>query len=796
MFQHRTFLFLVLVSIVAIIGCGNNTPVIPSDNIFAPLTSPGKTVNQQSRWLGGLWQLGLDTENETVEAIPLRTADFHFNLIPVFFEGTPNTKLGFSNIQWDASNHQFQIDISMTHPFPAAVNVPGFDVRGIIFTRGGMYNIAAGNVIMSGPLEPRLANADGYTRWWNPVEFMNGPLLLSYVDGLYGTPAAIANYQSTIYGYKYYADSLGAVESIHNMNTADRGIFRPTSTNTRRFLIDFGDFPDNWMIVNYAFDVCWGPIPGWKPGDDPPVLPDDFPYTSNSPEPYRMRVTESMNSLTRIVSSGTSGTVNINIDIFDWQALDPLSTVPIEVSVVQVEIPVFGIPPVIATPVPGSGAGGHMSTYTASITGSTPDYLENIDLVITATSSEGDYQNGLTGFLAGDPLQAFFLHQAPTFDGTVYNGWTYKYTKLLYPEYPNQGQNPPDIAVYKKASIIRAAMVDQINPDINGTHDTNPDSINEWSSNYTKYSLPEHYHMPTGMLGMTGLWNDVGRICVSDSSTKFFFTSTSSSNEFADGESDPLYSYLTWLSHTYLGNMPAELYFTVSFSQGDYPRFWSTDPCNGVKVGTDFIYNIFIFDVTGMASGDPGVDPQRYIILRWGPPYDEFSATWQRPFNVPPNGYGEGYVDRDRPYDHRLAVDDSPGLDRFYILDSNQEIEVVDCNFSLGEFDGSWSISTIMPDIWPPEVTGIVDIEVVATKTIGEPRNYVAALCKTGLLEWRIWVFDLDTSPDPNVVNDIWLSEPYFGEAYSMDATDDPIELHVLSKLGTMTYVSVFRDYP
>jgi hypothetical protein len=649
---------------------------------------------------------------------------------------------------------------------------------------------------MTSHLEPRLTNADGYTRWWNPVEFTTTQPLFAYTDGLIGSPDSSANYGLTLAGYKYYADGLAAVESIDNLNSATRGVFRPTSTNTRRFLIDFGNLPGNYLVVNYLFDACWAPVEGWNPGDDPPVIPDDFPITANCPEPYKIKVTESLNSLTRTAAGGTSGTVDLNINVWDWQALNTGSTVPMEVSVVLVEAPVLGVPPVVATPVPGSGAGGNMSTYTASITGSTSEYLDQLDILVAATSSEGDYQNALTGFLAADPLQAFFLYEAQTHDGDPHSGWTYQYTKLLYPEYPNQGANAPDIAIYKKNSIVRAAMVDQINPDYNQTHQNHPDSINEWADDYTSYAEPEQYHMPVDMLGNTGLWNDVDRICVSDSAAKFFFTSSNRFNEFADGENDPVYSYFTWLSHTYLGNQQAENWFTVSFSAGDYPRFYSTDPCNGLTTATDFIYNIFLYDVTGYGSAPPGVDPQRYVIFRWGPPYNTTTVKWQRALNVPPNGEGEGFVDRNEPYTHRLGVDDTLTRTRFYILDSYNEIEIVDCDFSQNEFSGSYPITTVMPDIWPAEVDDILDVEVVATKTLGEPRNDLAMLVKTDTLEWRIWVLDIDTSTNPATFNTTWYSDPMIGEAYSMDAADDPVELHVLNRQGTMIYVTVFRDFP
>jgi len=795
MLRHRILPSLVLVSILVLsVSCATDSPVAPP-MLPAPRGSlAGPADNGRSLW--GMWEVSVDLDGGTITAVPIRSVDLHFNVQPLLKEGSPSSNLTFANLLIDPSSHRLQVDISLRHPFPNLKQVPGFDVRGILFTRGGELELVAADVTMTGADEPRLANADGYTRWWNPQEFP-GPSLLGYSDGPYGTPHAVGGYLINLAGYKYFADGLGALDTLDELDTDDRGVFQAGSTNTRRYLIDFGPAPSNWVIFNYAVDASWGKVPGYNPGD-PLVVPDDFPLTANCPEPYRIRVTESSNTFSATSASGTSGMVNLNIDVFDWQAMDPMSTVPMEVSVVQVEAPILGLGPIAATVVPGSGADSHLSTYTASISGGCPYKLDYVDIVVTATSSEGDYQNALTYFLGTDPLQAFFLHRAKVLDADTYANWTWRYSRLLYPEWPNQGGNPPDIAVYKKQDIVRAAMVDQVNPDPNHEGDHNPDSINEWSNDYTSYSVPEHYHLPLDMLGNTGKWDDINGICVSDSSTRFFFTNTNPYNEIPDGEADPLYAYVAWVSHTYLGNKPAAAWNTAFFSAGSYPRYFATDPCNGVKVGADYIYLIFIYDVTDLAGPNPQPDPQRYIIFRWAPPYEvsDASADWQRALNVPPNGEGVGYVDRDEPYNHRLAVDDSPALDRFYILDSLREIEVVDCDFTVDEFSGSWPVGTVIPGEWPTGVTDIVDLEVVQTQPLGTPRNHVAALCVMGEA-WRVWVFDYDSSqPAGSQAVTQWLSEAYAGAPCSLDASDDPVEAHVLYKSGGLHYVTVFRDFP
>jgi len=797
MTRHRMPTLLVLVSILIFsLGCANSSPVSPPDTPSGVHRASG--APDHGRMLWGLWEVRVDLENGTIEALPLRSADLHFNVVPLLKEGTPKSLLRFSDLLIDPSFRQLQVDVSLTHPFPTLPQVAGFDVRGILFTKGDAYDLLASDVTMTGPGEPRLVNADGYTRWWNPLEFI-GYGMFSYQDGFFGTPKAVGGYQSNLAAYKYFADGVGALDSLEKLNIGNRGVFRAGSTNKRRYLINFGTEPSNYVIFNYAVDANWGLIPGFKSGGPPPNVPADFPLTANCPEPFRIRVSESSNTMTATTAGGTSGAVNLNIDVFDWQAADPLSSVPMEVSIVQVEAPQLGLGPVTATVVDGSGTGGQMSTYMATIAGGTSDKLEAIDLIVTATCSEGNYQNNLTYFLGDDPLQAYFLHRAKVLDTDTYVGWTHRYTKLLYPEQPNQGANLPDIAVYKKSGAVRAATVDQLNPDPNGDGGHHPDSINEWANDYDTYSLPEHYHMPMDMLSETGLWDDFRGICVSDTSTRFFFSNTNINDEYPTGETDPLYAYITWVSHTYLGNQAAEAWNTAFFSSGGYPRYWATDPCNGVSIGTDYIYSVFLYDVTDMAGPNPGEDPQRYIIFRWAPPYDltDPSTDWQRPFNVQPNGSGPGYVDRAQPYNHRLAVDDSLLLDRFYILDSSQEIEVVDIDFTKPEFDGSYPVGTVTVENWPIDCTGIADIEVVQTKPLGTLRNHVAALIRVGVAKWRVWVFDYDQSqPLGSQAVQQWLSEEYNGVPCSMDACDDPIELHVLHKNGGLIYATVFRDYP
>ena len=101
------------------------------------------------------------------------------------------------------------VDIGLRNPYDGFDQYTGFDVCGIIFTRGSLTGFHDPEITMAGEGDTRLLNADGYSRWWNPAEFPHGDTIFSYKDGLLGKPAAYAGYNCTVNGYKYFADGLG-----------------------------------------------------------------------------------------------------------------------------------------------------------------------------------------------------------------------------------------------------------------------------------------------------------------------------------------------------------------------------------------------------------------------------------------------------------------------------------------------------------------------------------------------------------------------------------------------------------
>ena len=97
----------------------------------------------------------------------------------------------------------------------------------------------------------------------------------------------------------------------------DRRPFLTTDVVTETFTIQI---PPGGLKFGYSVDASWE-----LPDPNPPQnVPDDFPITANSIEAYR---------ISAHVSEGLTeygGSATCEIDIFDWQGTDTISTVQIE----------------------------------------------------------------------------------------------------------------------------------------------------------------------------------------------------------------------------------------------------------------------------------------------------------------------------------------------------------------------------------------------------------------------------------------------------------------------------------
>jgi hypothetical protein len=269
--------------------------------------------NDRTRCLLGLWQFTIHPVDETISLKPLRSGSIHMNAL-AFMEPPAGQMLYIDQVV-DLQAGEITVDIAFTHPYPGLDFATAFDVSGILISHGSVYYPLSDELYFPGDDQLRLLNADGYTRWWNPVEFPYNPAKpqAGYVDGLLGKPDSVAGFTATLNGYKYFASDLAEPDSpLSDLDLDMRGAFVPGTTCIRRYQIGFN--PGS-LVFNYAVDASWAP-----PVGGPPItIPDSFPFSANRPEPYRMEIHDLNNTLEYNASSGmVEGMATMDVDVYDW----------------------------------------------------------------------------------------------------------------------------------------------------------------------------------------------------------------------------------------------------------------------------------------------------------------------------------------------------------------------------------------------------------------------------------------------------------------------------------------------
>ena len=289
-------------------GCGSTgVPVMPDYDGLKAQTQSGSHVCL------GLWQFTIDPARNTLDTVPLRSSQTHMNAL-AFMEPPAGVLLKVDQVV-SVVPGEITVDIALTHPYPGANFSAAFDVCGILIGHGEHLFPLSDDLLFAGEDQVRLLNADGYTRWWNPVEFPPNVSKPSegYIDGLLGTPQATANFSATLNGYKYFASSLTSPGSdLNELDKSMRGAFLPGTKCVRRYRIAFA--PGS-LVFNYAVDANWAPPIGPKPID----IPDDFPPSANRPEPYRIEIHNMINTLTYDADTSTaSGDLSMSVWVYDW----------------------------------------------------------------------------------------------------------------------------------------------------------------------------------------------------------------------------------------------------------------------------------------------------------------------------------------------------------------------------------------------------------------------------------------------------------------------------------------------
>ncbi|HDS30846.1 MAG TPA: hypothetical protein ENN67_07385 [Firmicutes bacterium] len=375
--MRRQFFLLSLISLYLATGCaGVSTPTEPSSN------SPD--INSRtSHAILGYWQVEIDPVAESMNFIPLRSSEMHLNALK-FLE--PPFGIYVTPYGINFSDTTVECDVALTHPFMGLDQFTGFDVCGIVITRGSLTGFQDGNLIIPGTGDTRLLNPDGYSRWWNPVEFPHNNTMFSYIDGLMGNKHSQANYTATLNGYKYFADGLGPNQPISDLSPTSRAVFRPGQKNLRHYVIELGDE----FFFNYAVDASWEHPEGLPPYH----IPNSFPENANRAEAWNIVVSEIENTM-YYEDGKVGGELHLVVNVFDWFDAD-LNTLFIEAKNGQI----------MSGPVYPSDGGIGFSTYMVEITDPNPESSGELDLLITVMSEEEDFQ----GFIPGTNTSAYFIY--------------------------------------------------------------------------------------------------------------------------------------------------------------------------------------------------------------------------------------------------------------------------------------------------------------------------------------------------------------------------------------------------
>jgi hypothetical protein len=247
------------------------------------------------------------------------------------------------------------------------------------------------------PHEGLVGMPDGYSRWYNAVEFpIKG--LFGYTQGALATQDYSDQLTSTLNPYKYYANGLGVEDDLWDFinSTDDFGVFSSGVTNRRNYYLRF-PIPEPGTRYGYAILASWEGV-------------DVHP--SNAPEAVACNVTVTDNVWYEDPSNNGGGLI-LDIDIFDWDSevnndgIMEDYTIIIESNVLSDNY-IFNATDM--TPIAG---GVNHSTYHVEIPADNITFNSNTadgEVWVIAEDSVLDYTNdaGVDNLADTDPLAAFF----------------------------------------------------------------------------------------------------------------------------------------------------------------------------------------------------------------------------------------------------------------------------------------------------------------------------------------------------------------------------------------------------
>jgi hypothetical protein len=409
----RLFLYTALL-VIFIGSCSSNKgPIVPQDTLGESGLTGASADSQNGRALWGMYEWTIDLQAGTSELVPMRNVLAHFNVVKAMNQKVDSIR--FDGFVLDKANQTIGVDVTLDHPYPGIPGLAGFDVHGIMIGPGSVSGYSDPSIVLAGFQDPHMLNPDGWTRWWNPVEFNVGNDLFSYTDGKRGGVKASAGFfNATLNAYKVFADDLGNTEPLENLSIPDRLVFTPGVLHSRHYDIWFPMVQNKYILkINYAIDASWEPIPGYKYGD-PVNIPSDWEPTANQAEPFLATMNVIDNSLYYASSVAYGGDATIQVKVYDWQGYLNTGNVADQVSFVKFESPEGYTGTEMGTVVDIGSGSLPFATYNIELDGKKLLGNQARPMLLTVGSVNGNYEPGLSGYSGTAPLAYYRLMALPS----------------------------------------------------------------------------------------------------------------------------------------------------------------------------------------------------------------------------------------------------------------------------------------------------------------------------------------------------------------------------------------------
>ena len=384
-------IFLLLV----VVGCSSSNPIAPESNPNLALDASQNTTGQSTEWLWGYYDVYLDIDTQEATIVPNRNAMLIANVLFFLNNQPASLAISFNGTNVSPGNVEVDLDVTITHPIPGLTKFNGYDVKGIFIGNGSgvmEHNDAltyavpgVDQLMMDDPVNDDGGGPDGYTRWFNPVEFAKGGLF-SYIPG---NLATVVDNPATINPYKLFTDGLTAHEDAweYQSSVLNNNVFSSGAINTRNYYI-WCPVPNPGIKFAYAISASWingatHPANAVESSILTVTVTDDVYYTS---------------------PTFHGGDLILDFDVWSWDiGLQPLG--------ITVESSVLSVPYIFdSTDMIPVGGGTTWSTYHVEIPADNILGTAGNEFWLILNYPEYGYIHGFTqpGGAPDDPLQAFF----------------------------------------------------------------------------------------------------------------------------------------------------------------------------------------------------------------------------------------------------------------------------------------------------------------------------------------------------------------------------------------------------